>query len=101
MISNSQRDVCGDLVRSQASKRVRLSEFDGHKMAVIVDKGQDRVVLRGEATFVEDDHVGRSLQIHLEDDEPGYPVVVLSEDEWDGRIIPDFHYGCDFCLVLC
>ncbi len=100
MISNEQHDVVGSTGTHRRLNRVGLSEFDGQSMAVILDKGQNRIVLRGKAAFVRDDAVGNSLQILLEDDEAGQPVLILSESEWNGRIIPDFHHGCDFCLVI-
>lgn len=106
MISNEQHDVVGSAGKQRLSKRVvpservGLSEFDGQSMAVILHKGQKRIVLRGMATFVRDDTLGNSLQVQLDDSDAGQPILILSEDEWNGRIIPDFHHGCDFCLVI-
>jgi hypothetical protein len=100
MIRNEHHDVGPPLRGERAAKRGGLSEFDGQKMAVIVTRGTRRVVLCGTAVFVRDDTVGNTLNIRLEDCEPGHPVLVISESEWDGRIVPDFHFGCDFCLIV-
>jgi hypothetical protein len=100
MIRNRQHDVVPSVPDRRAAKRDSLSEFDGQKMAVIMTRGARRVVMCGTAAFVRDDAVGNTLNIRLEDCEPGHPVLVISENEWDGRIVPDFHYGCDFCLVV-
>jgi len=101
MAINEQHDVVGSAGGQRLSKRLGLSEFDGQSMAVIMrKKGRPEIILRGTAAFVRDDAVGNSLQIALDDEQPGQPLVILSEDEWNGRIIPDFHHGCDFCLVI-
>jgi hypothetical protein len=86
--------------RRSATGQVHLAAFDGQRMAVEMRRGPDRVVLRGTAVFVRDDAIGNTLNIRLDGGEPGHPVLVVSENEWDGRIVPDFHHGCNFCLVV-
>ncbi|MCU0959167.1 MAG: hypothetical protein MUF48_03605 [Pirellulaceae bacterium] len=79
---------------------IRLSEFDGQRMAVIVSRPSGRVVLRGTAEFVRDDAIGNTLNIRIDEPEPGHPVLVIAERSWRGRIVPDFHHGCKFCLTV-
>ncbi len=100
MISNKRHDVGAGAAGAERSKRVSLADFDGQRLAVVVRNGQREVVMQGTATFVRDTAVGNSLRIHFGGDEPGDPVLMLSEDEWHGRIVPDFHHGCDFCLMI-
>lgn len=100
MISSRQQDVVRNAGGYQPSRRVRLSEFDGLNLAVIMRSAGKRIVLRGRAVYVPDTVAGNSLRIRVAGSEPGDPVVVLSEENWNGRTIPDFHYGCDFCLVI-
>lgn len=100
MISSGQREVAKNARGQQRSEQASLSEFDGQSTAVILRGGGKRIVLRGTAYYVRDSVAGNSLKIQLDEDEPGHPMLILSEDQWKGRIIPDFHYGCDFCLVL-
>jgi hypothetical protein len=69
-------------------------------MAVIVSRPSGRVVLRGTAEFVRDDAIGNTLNIRLDEPEPGHPVFVIAERSWRGRIVPDFHHGCKFCLIV-
>lgn len=83
-----------------ASPQRGLADFDGIRMSVVLDIGSDRVVIRGTARFVRDDAIGNSLSIQPDQHEPGRPVIVISENDWDGRIIPDFHYGCQFSLII-
>jgi len=105
MISNSSRETKKPVSSRPGSQNnecvgLDLSEFDGLRMAVILGADTGRIVLRGTACFVRDDAVGNTLQIHLDDQEPGQPVIVIAEREWKGRIIPDFHYGCHFSLIV-
>jgi len=85
---------------ARPSERIDFADFDGQRMSVILDLASGRVVIRGTAYFVRDDAIGNTLNIRPEDDEPGHPVIVISENDWKGRIIPDFHYGCQFSLIF-
>jgi hypothetical protein len=100
MNRHKQQDVAGAEPVRPGAMRGRLSEFDGQKMAVEMMRGARRIVLCGQAAFVRDDLLGDTLRIRLDNAEPGHPVLIFSEREWDGRIVPDFHHGCDFCLVV-
>ena len=100
MIRNRRPDIVLPAADPRASKQASLADFDGHRMAVVMRRGGDRVVLHGTATFVRDDSIGNTLNIRLDKNEPGHPVLVISEKEWDGRIIPDLHHGCDFCVLV-
>ncbi len=99
MIRNDQQHRM--LARSAHASRptVSLSGFDGERMAVILTRPTGRLVLRGTAEFVRDDAIGNTLNIRLDEPEPGHPVVVIAEQAWRGRIVPDFHHGCKFCLI--
>jgi hypothetical protein len=56
--------------------------------------------LRGTARYERDDLLGNVLRIPVEGDSPGKPDVVLAEEDWNGSIIEDSQYGCDYCIVL-
>jgi hypothetical protein len=100
MISSDHGDFAVPLKTSSSRDRVDLSEYDGQRICVIFDQKRPRIVLQGTARFIQDDAVGNALNIQLDNDEPGQPVLVISEEEWQGRIIPDFHYGCKYSLIL-
>jgi len=100
MISDKQGQVQPPVSRSGTGKRTDLSEYDGQRMSVVMQRDGGRIVLQGTAAYVGDELLGNVLNIHLGNGEPGAPVVVIAEDQWDGRIIPDFHFGCKYCLVL-
>ncbi len=100
MTSNQRHRKRRVATRPASTDQVCLSAFDGQRMAVELRRGPRRVVLRGTAVFVRDDAIGNTLNIRLDEGEPGHPVLVVSEREWDGRIVPDFHHGCAFCLVV-
>ncbi|MBM4092879.1 MAG: hypothetical protein FJ276_26245 [Planctomycetes bacterium] len=100
MISNGQRDTGPSHAEQETVRRIDLSAFDGQRMAVLLERGAKRVVLRGTAAFVRDDAIGNVLCIRLENKEPGEPVLIISEEKWLGRIIPDLHFGCSYCLIV-
>jgi hypothetical protein len=97
MVNNKQQDV---VRRARRTNRTGMSQFDGQRIAVILRRRDTKTVVCGKAFFVKDDYVGNSLQIRLDDGESGRPVLILSEREWNGRIIPDLHYGCKYSLVV-
>ena len=76
-----------------------FSPLDGRKVAVKIRVGQDTVIFRGLASLQNDDALGKVLNVAALDDEQGAHAVLLSASNWSGRIIPDFHYGCDYCLI--
>lgn len=96
MISNEPRDVNGQSL----PRRMTLADFDGESMAVVLRKKRREIVVRGTAAYIRHDTVGNALRIQLDDDPAGHSALLLSEDEWSGRIIPDFHYGCRYCVVF-
>jgi hypothetical protein len=100
MIRNDTSSLFTGMAGQNTKQRVDLSAFDGHRIAVVIESKNHKTVLRGTAAFVRDEAVGNSLRIQLDDEEPGQPVLMISEDQWDGRIIPDFHHGCSFCLIV-
>lgn len=100
MISSDHGDFVVPLPVDGEDKQIDLSAYDGQRIAVILDRDRRRIVLQGTATFIQDDALGNALNIQLDNDEPGQPVLVISEEEWGGRIIPDFHHGCKFSLIL-
>ncbi len=100
MISNDTSSRFAELAGQKTYRRADLSSFDGHRIAVVIEGRSHKTVLRGRATFVRDETVGNTLRIRLDDEEPGHPVLMINEDEWNGRIIPDFHHGCSFCLIV-
>ncbi len=100
MISSDQGDFAVPLPLDPGRKLADLSGYDGQRIAVILDQDRQRIVLQGTATFTQDEALGSVLNILLDNDEPGCPVLVISEAEWGGRIIPDFHHGCQFSLIL-
>jgi hypothetical protein len=100
MIRNDASSFFEEMAGQNMKQRVDLSAFDGHRIAVVIEQTNSKTVLRGTASFVRDDTVGNALRIRLDDEEPGHPILMISEDQWDGRIIPDFHHGCSFCLIV-
>ena len=92
------------MTRSQAklsdSESRRFSEYNGTRFAVFLGGVVSGEPLRGDATHLQDKHLGSILRISLDGDLPGGPEIIITESEWRGEILPDRHYGCDYCLIL-
>ena len=83
----------------QDSQPPQLSKYDGSRIALVIEKGERRTVFRGVGRFVQDDALGNALCISLPN-ELGSPEFFITEQDWDGQIIPDFEYGCQFCIIM-
>ena len=75
-----------------------LKRCDGRRVAVIMPELGPKP-LRGAARYERDDVLGNVLRIKIEGNLPGNPHMLLVEDEWNGLIIPDTQYGCDYCVT--
>ena len=70
-------------------------QFDGKRIRIVLESG----VYQGLGVYLIDDLLGESLKIRISDDAgSGIPEIIISQDLWDGRILPDIRYGADFCF---
>lgn len=79
-----------------------LSRFHEKRFAVVLTNGKARFALRGKGRYTQDDE-GNLLRIEVDDEansEQGNPVFVVRENQWDGRIVADAEFGCEFQLRL-
>ena len=78
-----------------------LAELDGKEIAVLLHVAGCGRVLRGTGHYERSENDGNSLRIELYDaDDPGSSALILDEDQWDGRIVPDIRYGCEYDIEL-
>ena len=93
-----------------AQPRVRVDEgvtekarpfgrYDGRRFAIVLPRFCPKP-LRGIAHRDRDELLGNVLRISIESDSPGEQEIVIAENDWNGLIIEDTQYGCDFCVVL-
>ena len=75
--------------------RIDFSEFNEERVAIQLPQ----LVFCGVASFQRDDTLGNVLRISGLKAEPGAPEIILTENDWDGRIIPDLKNGCHFCFI--
>ena len=80
-------------------RRPDLSKFDGRRIAVVLNRAGCRTVLRGMGNCLQDDILGDSLRIAVENELGNLEFFIAAKD-WDGQIIPDFEHGCEFCIVI-
>ena len=80
-------------------ERVGFSNLDGRSVAVILRQGGKQFVFRGAGAFERDDALGNVLIITATNPQSVDPKLIISEQEWKGRIIPDLEHGCEFCII--
>ena len=78
------------------SKKRDFSRYDQELVAVVFEQGARKFVVRGVAVFQNDDKLGRILRISGEDSRQG--DLILCEESWAGRILPDLEHDCRFCF---
>lgn len=57
----------------------------------------------GSAQYDRDPDLGNVLRVrvdqpHDSENAVGTTELIIAEREWDGEIVPDNEYGCDFCF---
>ena len=77
-----------------------LSHFDGKRIAIVMQFANVHRVIRGLASYVNLADSTNIMRIAPEEPSPGNPEFVIDEQKWDGHIVPDDRYGCDFQLEL-
>jgi hypothetical protein len=79
----------------------RFAQYDGKRIAVFLENSTGKQVVMGEASYVTDRRLGKSLRIRLDEEflEEGLYDVLLVESEWNGAILPDSEFGCDCCFI--
>jgi hypothetical protein len=85
--------------RPSHSKTATLAALHRHQVAVhIVVQGREQFV-RGRATYESDPDLGNILKI-LVNDPAGEFELVVSESQWDGKVLPGQAVGCDYLIRL-
>ena len=82
---------------------MKLSQYSGKRIALVMDVQGREVVLRGTAAVRLDAKQGHVLQVTVADGDEsdvGHPVFLISESRWRRQIARGWVYGCDYCLDL-
>ena len=87
--------VWGD--KSSQKATVDFAQFHEERIAVVLNRGA--IVFCGTAMFQRDDDLGNILRIKSDSSEACEGEVLLSEGDWQGRIIPDLEHGCRYCFI--
>ena len=83
---------------------MRLSGFDGKRIAIVLRRDDHTSVLHGTATYERDQKLGNILTIHIDTgrgETQGNPELVIAEDRWRGKLVADTQHGCEYKLELC
>lgn len=82
---------------------MKLSQYSGKRIALVMDVQGREVVLRGTAALRLDAKQGHVLHVTIadgDDADTGHPVFLISESRWRRQIVRGWFYGCDYCLDL-
>lgn len=82
---------------------MKLSQYSGKRIALVVNVQGREVVLRGTTAVRRSTKRGHVLQVTFaEGDEAavGQPVFLISEARWRQQIARGWVYGCDYTLDL-
>lgn len=87
------------MVNQTSARRKGLAQFHDKRIAFFLPIQGESRACRGTAFFGRDELLGNVLRIRLDATHgDGNPVILLSEQEWDGQILRDTEHGCDFCF---
>lgn len=77
-----------------------LRKFDGSRIAIVITHRGAATVLCGTARYVVRSS-GNELAIRVEgEDATGHPTFLLQERTWQGQLVADVEFGCDWQLRL-
>jgi hypothetical protein len=77
-----------------------FAQYHGKRIAIVLMYRTRATMFWGAAQYQDDELLGPVLRIRLNRDKsPSETDVVISEKEWNGRVVPDSLYGCDFCFI--
>ena len=72
-------------------------------MALVLSGMRLRRVIRGTASYEWDPELGAILRICTSgepEESPQILEIILQESIWEGEILPDLRFGCDYCINL-
>lgn len=88
-----------NIQRLLSNGRRPANDFAEHNHRRVAVKIGEQVFC-GVAFYLADPAMGKVLKIRIDGGHlQGTPEIILSEKDWVGRIIPDFHYGCRYLFI--
>ena len=77
-----------------------FAQYHGKRIAIVLMYRNRPTMFWGAAQYQDDELLGPVLRIRLQGGtSPSETDVIIAEKEWDGRVMPDSLYGCDFCFI--
>jgi hypothetical protein len=73
-----------------------LSSLHGKRIAVVLKRDQDELVVPGVGRYEQDAMLGMVLRISPTVPSAGDPMLLLQEEQWDREIRSDELDGCDY-----
>ena len=86
--------------RTSPSVRKGFAQYQGKRIAIVLPWRDRSRMFSGVAQYEDDELLGPVLRIRLRKGKsPGETDLIISEREWNGRILPDSLHGCDFSFI--
>lgn len=77
-----------------------FAQFNGKRIAIVLMYRKRPTMFWGRSRFEDNEQLGPILRVRLTSvSGAGETDMIISEKEWNGRIVPDSHYGCDYCFI--
>jgi hypothetical protein len=77
-----------------------FAQYHGKRIAIVLMYRRRATMFWGTAQYQDDQLLGPALRIRLQGGKsPNETDVIIAEKEWNGRVVPDSLYGCDFCFI--
>ena len=73
-----------------------FSTFHQKRIVISLPCDGEPVPFRGTAVFSDDERLGRVLRISLDDGSE----IIISENEWQGLVVPDNTHACDYSEII-
>lgn len=82
---------------------MNLLLFAKKRFVLILRQADGERVVRGTTTYEQDPELGAVLRISPwaeQADSMPEPEIILQEQTWEGTIVPDDQFGCDYSVEL-
>jgi hypothetical protein len=77
-----------------------FAQYQGKRIAIVLMHRDRPTRFAGVAQYQEDELLGPVLRIPLKKGKsPSQTDLIVSEVEWNGRVLPDPLHGCDFSFI--
>jgi hypothetical protein len=78
---------------------MNLSQLDGKRIAVVLERDNKQIVACGDAWYEVDQDLGHCLRVEISET-PGKPHIFFTEGAEGCEFERDSQYGCDYAVTV-